>query len=157
MTDKYDIFSRFLDDNKDATEEEILEACRIAGAMEFIEQLPDGIDTTIGKAGDTLSVGQKQRLSIARGLVRQTPVIVLDEPTAALDPQTENALMAALREFARGRLVVVIAHRLSTIQNADKILVMENGRVKERGTHSELIDKNGIYRRLYDLQFGLAG
>jgi len=139
--------------NSNATEEEILEACRIAGAMEFIESLPDGIDTTIGKAGDTLSVGQKQRLSIARGLVRQTPIIVLDEPTAALDPQTENALMAALREFARGRLVVVIAHRLSTIRKADRIVFLEKGQVVDMGDHESLMaDPEGRYRRFVELQ-----
>ena len=139
--------------NRDATEEEMLEACRIAGAMEFIEQLPDGLDTVIGRAGDTLSVGQKQRLSIARGLVRHTPVIVLDEPTAALDPQTENALMAALREAAKGRLVIVIAHRLSTIRKADRIVFLEKGRVVEVGNHESLMaNAEGRYRRFVDLQ-----
>ena len=139
--------------NPDATEDEMLEACRIAGAMEFIEQLPDGLDTVIGRAGDTLSVGQKQRLSIARGLVRHTPVIVLDEPTAALDPQTENALMAALREAAKGCLVIVIAHRLSTIRRADRIVFLEKGRVVEVGNHESLMaDAEGRYRRFVDLQ-----
>ncbi len=139
--------------NPDATEEEMLEACRVAGAMEFIEQLPDGLDTVIGKSGDTLSVGQKQRLSIARGLVRHTPIIVLDEPTAALDPQTEHALMAALREATVGRMVIVIAHRLSTIKKADRIVFLEKGRVVEVGNHESLMaDTEGRYRRFVDLQ-----
>ena len=139
--------------NPDASEEEMLEACRIAGAMEFIEQLPDGLDTVMGKSGDTLSVGQKQRLSIARGLVRHTPIVILDEPTAALDPQTENALMAALREAAVGRLVIVIAHRLSTIRKADRIVFLEKGRVVDVGDHDTLMaDPEGRYRRFVELQ-----
>jgi ABC-type multidrug transport system fused ATPase/permease subunit len=139
--------------NPDATEEEMREACRIAGAMEFIERLPEGLDTVIGKGGDTLSVGQKQRLSIARGLIRNTPIIILDEPTAALDPQTENALMAALREVAKGRLVIVIAHRLSTIREADRIIFLEKGEVRDVGSHESLMaDTNGRYRRFVDLQ-----
>lgn len=139
--------------NANATEAEMLEACRIAGAMEFIEDLPDGLDTLIGRSGDTLSVGQQQRLSIARGLVRNTPVIVLDEPTAALDPQTENALMQSLRETAKGRLVIVIAHRLSTIRKADRIVFLEKGRVVDIGDHESLMaDPEGRYRRFVDLQ-----
>ena len=141
--------------NPDATDDEMLEACRVAGATEFIERLPEGLDTVIGKSGDTLSVGQKQRLSIARGLLRQTPVIILDEPTAALDPKTENALMAALREAAVGRLVIVIAHRLSTIRKADRIVFLENGRVVDVGNHESLMaDPNGRYRRFVELQSG---
>ena len=141
--------------NPDASEAEMLEACRVAGAMEFIDRMPDGLDTVIGKSGDTLSVGQKQRLSIARGLVRNTPVVVLDEPTAALDPKTENALMAALRESAKGRLVIVIAHRLSTIRKADRIVFLEKGRVLDVGNHETLMaDENGRYRQFVELQRG---
>lgn len=139
--------------NPDATEEQMTDACRTAGAMEFIERLPDGLDTVVGKSGDTLSVGQKQRLSIARGLVRQTPIIVLDEPTAALDPKTENALMNSLREATAGRLVIVIAHRLSTIRKADRIVFLEKGEVVDVGNHETLMaDENGRYRRFVDLQ-----
>ncbi|MGI9234773.1 MAG: ABC transporter ATP-binding protein, partial [Woeseiaceae bacterium] len=139
--------------NPDATEDDMLAACRTAGAIEFIERLPDGLDTVVGRSGDTLSVGQKQRLSIARGLVRNTPVVVLDEPTAALDPQTENALMAALQESTRGRLVIVIAHRLSTIRKADRIVFLEKGRVVDVGSHESLMaDPNGRYRRFVELQ-----
>ena len=139
--------------NPQATEEQILEACRLAGAMEFIEQFPDGLDSVIGKGGDTLSVGQKQRLSIARGLVRETPIIVLDEPTAALDPKTENALVEALRNTAQGRLVVVIAHRLSTIREADRIIFLEEGRVRDVGNHASLMAQpSSAYRKFVELQ-----
>jgi ABC-type multidrug transport system fused ATPase/permease subunit len=139
--------------NPNASEGEMLEACRIAGAMEFIDNLSDGIDTPVGKGGDTLSVGQKQRLSIARGLVRHTPILVLDEPTAALDPQTENALMASLKKVVRARLVIVIAHRLSTIREADQIVFLEAGRVVEVGDHDTLMnDPKGRYRQFVDLQ-----
>ena len=139
--------------NPQATEEQILEACRLAGAVEFIEQFPDGLDSVIGKGGDTLSVGQKQRLSIARGLVRETPIIVLDEPTAALDPKTENALVEALRNTAQGRLVVVIAHRLSTIREADRIIFLEEGRVRDVGNHASLMAQpTSAYRKFVELQ-----
>ena len=107
----------------------------------------------IGKGGDTLSVGQKQRLSIARGIVRETPILVLDEPTSALDPKTENALVEALRQIAGKHLVVIIAHRLSTIRKADKILVLHHGRVREQGRHEELLEMGGIYYRLHQLQY----
>ena len=141
--------------NPEATTAQMLEACRVAGAMDFIEQLPDGIDTVIGKGGDTLSVGQKQRLSIARGIVRQTPILVLDEPTAALDPKTENALVDALRNAAKGRLVVVIAHRLSTIREADRIIFLEQGRICDVGNHATLMaDPSSAYRRFVELQNG---
>ena len=139
--------------NAEATTEQILEACRIAGAMEFIDQFPDGIDTVIGKGGDTLSVGQKQRLSIARGIVRETPILVLDEPTAALDPKTENALVEALRKTAEGRLVVIIAHRLSTIREADRIIFLDEGQVRDVGNHESLMaNPASPYRRFVDLQ-----
>tara|TARA_B100001057_G_scaffold17720_1_gene16376 strand:+ start:856 stop:2844 length:1989 start_codon:yes stop_codon:yes gene_type:complete len=139
--------------NPDASQAQMLEACRIAGAMDFIEQMPDGIDTIIGKGGDTLSVGQKQRLSIARGIVRDTPVLVLDEPTAALDPKTENALVEALRNTAKGRLVVVIAHRLSTIREADRIIFLEDGQVRDVGNHEALMAQPAsAYRKFVELQ-----
>ncbi len=139
--------------NPEATDADLVDVCRIAGATEFIEALPDGIDTVIGKSGDTLSVGQKQRLSIARGLIRKTPVIILDEPTAALDPKTENALMNSLREVSSDRLVIVIAHRLSTVKKADRIIFLEDGKVAEDGDHSTLMrDPNGRYRQFVELQ-----
>ena len=141
--------------NPDASEEDMLAALRTAGCMEFIDQLADGIDTVLGRAGDTLSVGQQQRLSIARGLVRDSKILILDEPTAALDPQTEQQLVAAMRAAAEGRLVVVIAHRLSTIRHADRIVFLEGGRIREVGSHDELMAKPGAgYREFVELQVG---
>ena len=119
------------------------------------DRFPHGIDSVIGKGGDTLSVGQKQRLSIARGLVRETPILVLDEPTAALDPKTENALVEALRNTAQGRLVVVIAHRLSTIREADRIIFLEEGQVRDVGNHASLMAQpTSAYRKFVELQNG---
>lgn len=152
------IRSNLLLANPGASDTDIETACRAAGAMEFIERLPDGLDTELGQSGDTLSVGQKQRLCIARGLVRDTRILILDEPTAALDPQTENALVRSLREAARGRLVIVIAHRLSTIRRADRIVFLEDGAVRDVGSHDELMaDQGSAYRRFIELQGGAAG
>lgn len=139
--------------NPEATEEDMMNALEAAGCMEFIEDLPDGIDTVLGRSGDTLSVGQQQRLSIARGLVRDAAVVILDEPTAALDPQKENLLVRSLRSEADDRLVVVIAHRLSTIRQADKIVFLEDGKVQEVGDHGELMShEDGRYREFVNLQ-----
>lgn len=141
--------------NPEASEEDMRAACRTAGALEFVDQLPEGLDTVLGRSGDTLSVGQKQRLCIARGLVRNTPIVILDEPTAALDPPTEHALVRSLRVAAEGRLVVVIAHRLSTIRRADRIVFLEEGRIRGIGSHDELmVDADSRYRRFVELQGG---
>jgi len=139
--------------NPTATEEDMLNACRTAGSEEFIKRLPGGLDTVLGRSGDTLSVGQKQRLCIARGLVRNTKILILDEPTAALDPATENALVRSLRQAAKGRLVIVIAHRLSTIRQADRIVFLEDGEVRDIGDHAALMaDPESRYRRFVELQ-----
>ena len=149
------IRSNLLLANPNATEAEIIDACRTAGTMDFIDTLPDGLDTVLGRSGDTLSVGQQQRLCIARGLVRNTKILILDEPTAALDPQTENALVRALLHAAKDRLVIVIAHRLSTIRQADRIIFLEDGEVKDIGDHDELMaDPDGPYRHFVELQGG---
>lgn len=139
--------------NPDATEAEMFEALTTAGCMEFIERLPNGIDTILGRSGDTLSVGQQQRLSIARGLIRDAKILILDEPTAALDPQTENLLVDSLRTASQGRLVVVIAHRLSTIKQADQIVFLEEGEIREVGSHDDLMAReSGSYREFVNLQ-----
>ena len=141
--------------NPEASDERMMGALETAGCMDFIDELPDGIDTVLGRSGDTLSVGQQQRLSIARGLVRDAGILILDEPTAALDPQTENQLVASLHEAAADRLVVVIAHRLSTIRNADRIVFLDEGRVRDIGSHDELMAKPGsAYREFVELQGG---
>ena len=138
-----------------ATDAEVTEAARIAGALDFIEALPDGFATRLGRTGGTLSVGQKQRLAIARGLVRRSPILVLDEPTAALDPETENALVAALEAVRQDRLLIVIAHRLSTIRRADRICFMREGCIVEMGHHDELMARpDGAYRKFVELQVG---
>jgi ABC-type multidrug transport system fused ATPase/permease subunit len=125
----------------------------MAGADEFVARLPEGYRTRLGRGGGKLSVGQKQRLSIARALVRDAPVLILDEPTSALDPDTEQRLVAALREASRSRLVLVIAHRLSTVRAADQICFLHEGRIVEKGSHDELMARpGGAYRRFVDLQ-----
>ncbi|MAI26419.1 MAG: hypothetical protein CMN75_10330 [Spirochaeta sp.] len=137
----------------EASAEDLHEAARTAGALNFIQALPEGFETPLGRAGSKLSVGQKQRLSIARALVCQTPVLILDEPTSALDPDTERNLVAALREASRDRLVLVIAHRLSTIREADQILFLDAGQIQERGSHHELMSvENGRYREYVEMQ-----
>ena len=141
--------------NPEATETQMTAALETAGCMEFINDLPDGLDTKLGRSGDSLSVGQQQRLSIARGLVRDAKILILDEPTAALDPQTENALVASLRAAAEERLVIVIAHRLSTIRHADRIVFLEDGEIRDLGSHDELMAKPGsAYRDFVELQRG---
>ena len=141
----------------DATPEQVRKAAALAGAADFIEHLPQGYATRLGRGGGRLSVGQKQRLSIARALVREAPVLILDEPTAALDPETEFRLVQTLREVSRERLVVVIAHRLSTIRSADQILFLEDGEIRERGSHRELMSREGgAYRRFVELQSSAA-
>ncbi|MGZ3778424.1 MAG: ABC transporter ATP-binding protein [Mucilaginibacter sp.] len=136
----------------EATEEEIIEAAKLANAHEFIARMPHGYDTLVGERGYTLSGGQRQRLGIARAVVRNSPILILDEPTAALDQEAEKIVMEALENLMEGRTVITIAHRLSTICDADKIFVMRDGHIIEQGTHDELIEKEGVYADLYTVQ-----
>lgn len=133
--------------------EDIIKAATAAHAMEFIEKLPQGLDTLIGENGASLSGGQRQRLAIARALLRDSPVLILDEATSALDTESERAIQSALEELQRDRTVLVIAHRLSTIENADEILVIEHGEIKERGNHQQLLALDGAYKQLHTMQF----
>ena len=136
----------------EATRAEIEAAAAAAGADEFVRRLPQGYDTPLSERGGDLSIGQRQRLAIARALVKDAPVLILDEPTSALDLQTEAALIDSLDRLARGRTTLVIAHRLSTIETADRILLLEAGRIVEQGTHAELMALGGRFRRFHDLQ-----
>ncbi|MDP0019051.1 lipid A ABC transporter ATP-binding protein/permease MsbA [Glaesserella parasuis] len=133
--------------------EQIQAAAKAAYAMEFIEKMSQGLDTVIGENGVSLSGGQRQRLAIARALLRNSPVLVLDEATSALDTESERAIQAALDELQKDRTVLVIAHRLSTIENADEILVVDQGEIIERGSHKVLLEKGGAYKQLYQMQF----
>lgn len=135
-----------------ATEDEIIDALKIANAFEFVKDLPDGIETNIGDSGGKLSGGQKQRLSIARAVLKNPPIMILDEATSALDTESEKLVQVALENMMQNRTSVVIAHRLSTIQKADTIVVMQKGEIVEQGNHDELLAKNGTYAKLVSLQ-----
>jgi ABC-type multidrug transport system fused ATPase/permease subunit len=137
-----------------ATDEEILMAAKLANADEFISRMPNGYDSMVGDRGDTLSGGQRQRIGIARAIIRNNPILILDEPTAALDTESERLVIEALERLMKGRTVLTIAHRLSTIRNADVILVLKDGVVAEQGTHDELLALGGTYAELYRIQFG---
>jgi subfamily B ATP-binding cassette protein MsbA len=136
----------------DATDEEIIEALKVANAYEFVKDLPNGIETNIGDAGGKLSGGQKQRLSIARAVLKNPPIMILDEATSALDTESEKFVQVALENMMQNRTSIVIAHRLSTIQKADTIIVMQKGEIVEQGTHAELLAKDGMYSKLVLMQ-----
>ena len=135
----------------DATDEEIINAARLAGAHDFISELPDGYDTYVGERGVKLSGGQKQRISIARLFLKNPPILILDEATSALDNESEKLVQDSLEKLAKGRTTFTIAHRLTTIKNADRILVLTENGIEESGTHQELIEKSGLYSELYKL------
>jgi ABC-type multidrug transport system fused ATPase/permease subunit len=140
----------------DASEEDIIVAAKLANADEFIVRMPKGYDSLVGERGLTLSGGQRQRIGIARAIIRNAPILILDEPTAALDTESEKLVIDALDRLMKGRTVVTIAHRLSTIRDSDKILVLKDGVVSEEGTHDELVARNGFYAELYRVQIGPA-
>ena len=141
--------------NWDASDEDIWAAARAANAAEFLEKLPQGLDTYLGESGTQLSGGQRQRIAIARALLRDAPILLLDEATSALDAESERLVQDALEQLMDNRTTLVIAHRLSTVRAADRIVVMEDGRIAEQGTHDALAANGGRYARLASLQFGL--
>lgn len=135
-----------------ATEEQIIAAAKVANAHEFIQQMPEGYQTNIGDRGNKMSGGQRQRIAIARAVLKNPPILILDEATSALDTESERLVQDALNNLMRNRTSIIIAHRLSTIQHADEIIVMGQGVIVERGTHNELLERGGTYRKLYDMQ-----
>ncbi len=137
-----------------ATREEVVAAARLANAEEFILRMPKGYDSEVGERGLTLSGGQRQRIGIARAIIRDSPILILDEPTAALDTESEKIVMEALERLMKGRTAIAIAHRLSTIRDADQIVVFKDGVVAEQGTHDDLLKLGGFYAQLYQIQFG---
>jgi subfamily B ATP-binding cassette protein MsbA len=137
----------------DASRSEILRAAEFANAHEFIEKMPDGYDTVIGERGVTLSGGQRQRIAIARAIIRNTPILILDEPSSGLDAASEKLVFEALDRLMEGKTSIVIAHRLSTIRRADIIFVVKDGMIVEQGTHEELLAAGALYAQLYEIQF----
>ncbi|NIY95510.1 ABC transporter ATP-binding protein, partial [Salipiger sp. HF18] len=152
------LFDESLRDNillgrKDVTEERLEQVLEAAHVADFLPRLEGGLDAQVGPRGSSLSGGQRQRVAIARAILRDTPILLLDEATSALDVQSEAVVQAALDRLAQGRTTLVIAHRLSTVRHADKIVVMDQGRVVEEGTHDALLERNGAYARLHAMQF----
>ena len=140
-----------------ATFAEVIDAAKRAQADEFVEGLPEGYRTLVGEGGSALSGGQKQRISIARALLKDAPIVILDEATASVDPENEALIQSAISELTRGKTVVVIAHRLATIENADQILVVEGGTVVQRGTHEQLLAEEGTYRKFVEIRSEAEG
>ena len=136
-----------------ASRQEILDAAKLANAHEFIEKMPEGYDTMVGERGVTLSGGQRQRIAIARAVIRNTPLLILDEPSSGLDAASEQLVFEALDRLMAGRTSVVIAHRLATIQRANKIYVVKDGTIVESGTHEDLLKQGGLYAELHQIQF----
>jgi subfamily B ATP-binding cassette protein MsbA len=138
---------------RDVPETEIIAAAQAAHAMEFIREMPEGLNTLVGERGVKLSGGQRQRIAIARAILKNAPILILDEATSALDSESERYVQAALETLMQGRTSLVIAHRLSTIEKADRIVVLQKGEIVEIGTHNELLEKNGVYAQLHRIQF----
>lgn len=138
--------------NPKVTDDEVKAAARAAQCEEFINKLPQGYDTPAGEAGKRLSGGEKQRIAIARMMLKDAPIVILDEATAFTDPENENKIQRSIAALTRGKTIITIAHRLATVRNADRILVVDDGRIAESGTHDELIRQNGLYRRFTEIR-----
>ena len=143
--------------NPNATHDQIVAAAKKARCHAFITQLPDGYDTVIGEGGSTLSGGEKQRISIARAILKDAPIVILDEATSSVDPENEHALIAAIGALTKGKTLISIAHRLTTVRDADQIIVIDHGQITQRGTHSQLIQEQGIYRRFWQQRADAIG
>lgn len=136
----------------DATDDEVKAAARVAQCEEFISKLPQGYDTVIGEGGGTLSGGERQHISIARAILKDSPIIILDEATASIDPENEHLIQQAITELTRGKTIITIAHRLATVRGADQILVVNDGRIAESGTHEQLMQQDGIYKHFVNIR-----
>jgi ATP-binding cassette subfamily B protein len=134
----------------DASEEEVMDALKKAQCMDIIDKLPDGIHTVLGEKGTYLSGGEQQRITIARAVLKDAPILILDEATAFADPDNETKVQAAFEELSKNKTLIMIAHRLSTVMNADRIFVMDDGKCTESGTHNELMNKDGLYKHMFD-------
>jgi ATP-binding cassette subfamily B protein len=139
--------------NLEATDEEVMNAAKTVGAHEYITKMPNGYNSEIGERGAGLSVGQKQLISFARALLRNPAILILDEATSSIDPYTDLLIRKAMKVLLKNRTSIIIAHRLSTVRNADRIFVVDNGRIIEEGNHRQLMKKEGLYRHLYEMQF----
>ena len=151
------IYNNMLMGRSDATEQDVIEAAKKARCYDFIMKLPDGFQTMVGEGGATLSGGEKQRISIARCILKDAPIVVLDEATASVDVDNESYIQEAISELVKGKTLLVIAHRLNTIQAADQILVITDGRISQRGKHTELMQQSGPYCNLVNIRNQSAG
>ncbi|MEM6803731.1 MAG: ATP-binding cassette domain-containing protein, partial [Bacteroidota bacterium] len=151
------IYNNILIGKPEASEAELRAAAEKAQVLEFADEFPEGLHTKVGEGGSRLSGGQKQRISIARALLKDAPIVLLDEATASLDPENEIYIQRAIQELVKGKTVVVIAHKLASIQEADQILILNDAKIIEFGTHEELLAKNGLYTKLWNIQQKASG